>query len=95
MNMESATNEPDPPRPRTHSPGSFAFSSDSNPAKKTEHLGEQEKIKAWALKAAAARITDLDPGAIARAESHMADPNYPDDETLEIVARNLILRKGL
>jgi len=59
-----------------------------------EHLTEKEKIKTWARKAAAIRGADLDLGAIARVEASLADPDYPDDEVLESVARNLIRREG-
>ena len=92
--MDPASSEPDPPRlPRLDS-GSFNLSSNSASAKKLENCAEQEKIKAWASKAAVARASDLDPGAIARAEAHLVDPNYPNDEVLDAVARNLILREG-
>ncbi len=93
--MQSANNEPDPIRPRTHPPGPYSFSSNSPPVEGVEHLTEKEKIKEWARKAAAITESDLDPGAIARAEARLADPDYPDDEVLETVARNLILREGL
>ena len=92
--MESASNAPDPIRMRTHSPGSYLSSSHSPPPEEVEQLTEQEKIKAWARKAAALSQSDLDPGAIARAEARLADPGYPNDEVLETMARNLIAREG-
>ena len=92
--MESASNAPDPIRLRTHSPGSYLSSPHSPPPEAVEQLTEQEKIKAWARKAAALSQSDLDLGAIARAEPRLADPSYPDDEVLDAVARNLIAREG-
>ena len=93
MNIESANNEPDPPRQRSHVEGAFGMLGPSSSHSKSELLSEQEKIKKWALKAAAASASDLDPGLIARAESFLADPHYPGDEVLETMARNLILRE--
>ena len=95
MNTPSASNEPDPPRLRAISPEWGAFASKASPSKKMVHFAEDEKIKSWIQKAGTSRDPDLDLGAMARAEARLADPNYPDDEVLEIVTRNVILREGL
>lgn len=93
MNIESANNEPDPPRLQSHVEGVSGMPLSAGSPHKPEPLSEQEKIKVWALKAAAS-ASGLDPGLMARAESFLVDPHYPDDDVLESVARNLILRES-
>ena len=93
--MNSVPNQPDPSRSRIGLTGTMPSSSLSPPELQAQHLAEKEKIIGCTTKLGAATSGDRDPGAIARAESRLADPDYPDDEILETVALNLILREGL
>ena len=87
--MEPAENLPDRLRDGTHGANCSALSSDSFPT----GGAKKDALKEWVRKAKSGPLVDRDPGAIARAESRLADPGYPDDEILEIVARNILLRE--
>ena len=76
-------------------PPSFVFPGDSPPGNGAGHNKEEEKLELWAQKIADLPSGERDPGAIARAQARLADPNYPDDEILETVALNLILENSL
>ena len=84
--MEPADHLPDPLRERALCPD---FSTDAFP----EKASKEDQLKEWARQAKSGPLDDRDPGAIARAEARLADPDYPDDDLLEIVARNILLRE--
>ena len=84
--MDTADNLPDPLRERALGQN---FSTDSLPQKGSQ----EDQMKEWVRQAKSGPLDDRDPGAIARAEARLADPDYPDDDLLEIVARNILLRE--
>ena len=91
--MESEHSPPGSPHSRI--PPTFAFSGHSPPGTGANDAKEEEKLDLWAQKIAELPSGERDPGAIARAEARLADPNYPDNEILETVALNLILEDSL
>ena len=90
--MESGHSPPGSPQSRI--PPSSPFSGDSPPGTGANHAKEEEKLDLWAQKIAELPSVERDPGAIARAQARLADPNYPNDEILETVALNLILENS-
>ncbi len=90
--MESEHSPPGSPHSRI--PPTFAFPGDFPPGTDANHAKEEEKLNLWAQKIAELPSGERDPGAIARAEARLADPNYPNDEILETVALNLILENS-
>jgi len=83
-----------PGSPHSRIPPIFAFSSHSPPGTGANHITEEKKLDLWTQKIDELPSDERDPGAIARAEARLADPNYPSDEILETVALNLILENS-
>ena len=86
MNLEPENSPPNPDR-RGH-----ATNSHQHPPGTSCALGE-EKLEKWVTMLAEGPDAAHDLGLIARAEARLSDPDYPNDEILEAVAMNILLRE--
>ena len=86
MNLEPEHSPPNPDS-RGH------FTSSHQPSPEISSIPKEDKLETWVSMLAEGQDAGHDPGLIARAEARLADPDYPNDEILEAVAMNILLRE--